>query len=126
ELCIEHAEAALQSRLISPAIRRSALYNLASSLFDQGRYDRAFPYLEELVKMERSEISLMLLGICQQKKGNLPEAVRLIKEAILASPDRADLHAYLASIYREMGKSEDAEYHLQRAKLLRLKVPQPG
>ena len=52
----------------------------------------AFPYLEELVKLERSEISLMLLAICHQKKGNLPETVRLINEAILAAPDRADLH----------------------------------
>jgi Tfp pilus assembly protein PilF len=69
---------------------------------------------------------LMLLAICHEKKGNLPEAMRLIKEAILASPDRADLHLYLASIYRRMAKSEDAEHHLQRAKLLRLKVPQPG
>ncbi len=124
--CVEHAESALQSPHISPATRKSILYNLASSHFDQGRYDRALPYLEELVQSERSEISLMLLAICHQKKGNLAEAVRRINEAILASPDRADLHSYLASIYRETGKAEDAEQHLQRAKLLRLKVPQPG
>jgi len=67
----------------------------------------------------------MLLGICYQKHGNLPEAVRLINEAILASPDRADLHIYLASIYQEMGKSQDAESHLQFARLLQSKVPQP-
>jgi tetratricopeptide (TPR) repeat protein len=126
ELCIEHAESALQSQHVSLAIRKSALYKLATSHFDQGRYDRAFPYLEELAKSERSEISLMLLGICHQKKGNLPEALRLIKEAILAAPDRADLHIYLASIYRARGESKEAERHLQRAKLLRLKVPQPG
>src|SRR4029434_10451261 len=69
-LCIEHAEAALQSPQILPATRSAVLYHLASSHFDQGRYGRAFPYLEELVKLERSEISLMLLGICHQKKGN--------------------------------------------------------
>ena len=66
------------------------------------------------------------MRICQQKKGNLPEAVRLINEAIRASPDRADLHVYLASIYREIGNPEDAAHHLRRAKLLRDKVPQPG
>jgi tetratricopeptide (TPR) repeat protein len=75
--------------------------------------------------MERKEITLMLLGICHQKEGNLPETVRLINEAIAASPDRADLHTYLASIYKEMGKPDDAERHLDRAKLLSLKVPQP-
>ena len=53
------------------------------------------------------------------------QAVRLINEAILASPDRADLHVYLASIYQKMGKSNDAGRHLQQAQLLRLKVPQP-
>lgn len=126
ELCIEHAEAALQSPQIAPATRKSVLYHLASSHFDLGRYDVALPYLEDLVKCERSEISLMLLGICYQKKGDLPEAVRLINKAILVSPDRADLHVYLASVYRKMGKSKDADEHMQRAELLRLKVPQPG
>jgi hypothetical protein len=126
ELCIEHAELALQSPHISPATRKSALDNLATSHFDQRRYEQAFPYLQELVKSERSEISLMLLGICHLKKGNLSEAVRLVNEAISVAPDRADLHIYLASIYREMGRSKDAERHLRRAKLLRLKVPQPG
>lgn len=125
ELCIAHAESALKSKQISPAIRRDALYNLASSHFDQGRYEQALPYLTELVKMERDEISLMLLGICHQKKGNLPEAVRLINEAILAAPDRADLHSFLASIYRQIGKPKDAERHLKRARLLSRKVPQP-
>jgi hypothetical protein len=126
ELCIEHAEAVLQSGHVSRETRKAALYNLASSHFDQGRYDQAFPHLEELARCERNEISLMLLGICHQKKGNLPEAVRLVKEAILVSPERADLHIYLASVYREMGKAKEAEHHLQRGKLLRLKVPQPG
>jgi tetratricopeptide (TPR) repeat protein len=102
------------------------LFNLASSHFDQGRYAQAFPYLEELVAIERSEISLMLLGICHQNEGHLPEAVRRISEAILDAPDRADLHVYLASVYQKMGKSDEAERHLQIARLLRLKVPQPG
>lgn len=124
-LCIEYAESALSSRPISPATRSSALYNLASSHFDQGRHRQAMPYLEELVRIERKEITLMLLGICHQKEGNLPEAVRLINEAIAASPDRADLHTYLASVYKEMGRPSDAESHLQQAKLLTLKVPQP-
>ena len=53
------------------------------------------------MKLERNEISLMLLGICHQKKGDLDEAVRLIHEAIRTSPDRADLHEYLAKIYAE-------------------------
>jgi len=61
-LCIEYAESALKSPHLSPATRSTALYNLASSHFDQRRYSQAFPYLEELVKMERSEISLMLLA----------------------------------------------------------------
>jgi tetratricopeptide (TPR) repeat protein len=126
EHCIEHARLALESPPISPSVRKSVVYNLASSYFDQGRYDLAFPYLEELAQCERSEITLMLLAICHQKKGDRSEAVRLIHEAIRAAPDRADLHSYLATIYREMGKEKDAEEHLQRAKLLRLKVPQPG
>src|SRR5262249_46580278 len=68
DLCIEHAEAALRSPDISPTARKAALYDLGSSHFDLGRYDLAFPYLEELAKSERNEITLMLLAICHQKK----------------------------------------------------------
>jgi Flp pilus assembly protein TadD len=125
DLCIEHAEAVLRSDLASRDARKAALYDLGSSHFDQRQYGRAFPYLQELAESERNEISWMLLAICHQKKGNLPEAERLIHKAILVSPDRADLHDYLASIYREMGQAKDADRHLQRAMLLRLKVPQP-
>jgi hypothetical protein len=124
--CIEHAEVALRSPQISQGIRQSTLYHLASSHFDLGRYDEAFPYLEELVRIERSEITMMLLAICYQKRGNLPEAVRLTNEAILAAPDRADLHTHLASLYRKMGKAKEAERHEQRAALLERKVPQFG
>jgi hypothetical protein len=126
DLCIAHAELAFQSGPASPAIRKAVLHNLATSYFDQRRYEQAFPYLEELAKCGRDEIPLMLLAICHQKKGNPREAVRLVNEAILAAPDRADLHEYLASVYRQMGKTTEAEHHLRRAKLLRLKVPQPG
>ena len=125
ELCIAHAEAALHSKHIGTSIQLSALYSLASTHFDQGRYEQAVPYLEELVSKERSEISLMLLAICQEKKGDLAEAVRLIHEAILASPDRADLHIHLATVYQRMGRTDDAEKHLQAAKLLAQRVPQP-
>jgi len=124
-LCIADAEAALASPNIAPTTRRSALYNLASSHFDQRHYSQAFPYLKELAKIERNEISLMLLAICHQQEGNLTETVRLVNLAILDAPDRADLHKYLASIYQKMGKSNDAESHLQMARLLKLRVPQP-
>lgn len=124
-LCIQFAQSALGLPQISPQTRQSALYHLASSHFDQQRYAQALPYLQELVQLERSEITLMLLGICHQKLGDLPEAVRLVNEAILASPDRADLHTYLASVYRDLGKPDEAERHVQRANLLQSKVPQP-
>lgn len=125
DLCNAFAESALKSKDISSLTRKSVLYYLGSSYFDQRRFAEALPYLTELVKMERSEISLMLLGICYQNQGNLPEAVRLINAAILAAPERADLHFYLASIYQKMGKSDDAESQLKMARLLNLKVPQP-
>ena len=124
ERCIEDAESALRLQPISAAARRSALYNLASSHVDQGRYRQALPYLEELMQIERSEITMMLLALCRQQEGNLAEAVRLANSAILDSPDRADLHIHLASIYQKLGKPGDAENHLQMARLLRLRVPQ--
>ena len=125
ERCIEHGEAALALESIAPATRKSVLDQLASSHFDLRQYDRALPYLQELVKIERSEMSLMPLAICEEKRGNTAEAVRLINAAIRVAPDRADLHERLASIYRKLGRSEEAEQHVQRAKLLRQKVPQP-
>lgn len=125
DLCIADAKSALESKQISPTTRHIALHNLASSYFDQRRYGEAFPYLEELVRIERSESSLLLLGMCHESAGNLPEAARLINAAILDSPARADLHIYLASIYRQMGLLDDAESHLELARLLKRTVPQP-
>ncbi len=125
DACIALARKVLQSQPLSPENRHSALSDLASTYFDQRQIDVAFPYLEELVTIERSEISLMLLGICHQQRGDLAEAARLINQAILDSPDRADLHVYLARVYERVGNSRDAWIHTQRARLLRLKVPQP-
>lgn len=125
DLCIAFAQSALHSEPLSPPVRTSAMYNLASSYFDRGQYAQAFPYLKELVTMERREITLMLLAICYEREGNLQEAARLINAAISDSPGRADLHIYLASVDRKMGQSKDAESHLHMAKLLKLKVPQP-
>jgi hypothetical protein len=124
-LCIEYSEAALRSQPLSRDARKVVLYNLGTSHFDRGEFDQALPHLEELAMSERSEISLMLLAICHQKKGHLPESVRLIEKAISLSPDRADLHDYLASIYRTMGKAREAGQHVQQAALLRQQVPQP-
>lgn len=125
ELCIAYAKSALKLPTITTTLRNEVLYRLASSNFDQGRFDRAMPYLGQLVQIERSEIPLMLLGICYQKKGNLPEAVRLINAAISANPDRADLHTFLASVYRQMGKQAEADKHQLRAELLARRIPQP-
>ncbi len=123
-LCIAHSQSALESKHLRPELRRTALYNLASTRFDLGQYDQAMPSLQTLVTLEPNEIPLMLLGICYQKQGNLPEAVRLFSQAILAEPTRADLHTYLASVYRQMGKHDEAEKHLKRARLLSENVPQ--
>lgn len=124
QLCISHAEAALQDKEISPQTRSNVLFTLASTHFDLGHYETAKPLLEELVKMGRDEIALMLLGICYQKEGNLAETERLIKEAIRANPARADLHISLASLYRQMGDKTRSEQHLKQAELLSETIPQ--
>lgn len=122
--CIANALSALKSPQISPETRHHALFHLASSYFDRGQYDRALPYLRELVTIEREAISLMLLGICYEKRGDLREAAHRMNEAILADPARADLHDHLALVYRKMGRPDEAKKHLQRAKLLKRTVPQ--
>lgn len=123
--CIAHAEAALRSKHIAPTDRRDALFFLASSHFDAGRFDQALPRLQELTRIERSAVPLMLLAICHQKNGQLKEAASWIRKAITITPYRADLHVYLASVYRQMGKTKEAEFHQQRARLLSRTVPQP-
>lgn len=125
ELCIANAKSALKSKQISPSTRQSTLYKLATSYIDRQQYAKALPHLEELVKIERGEMSLMLLGICHEQQGNLPEAERYVKEAIRAAPARADLHEYLAKLYRKRGKPADAERELKRARLLSRILPQP-
>ena len=123
--CIAHATTALRSPSIRPSIRRMALNNLATSYFDQRNYQKALPYLEELVKVDRDEIALMLLGICYQNQGRSEEALSLFERAVQAAPQSADLRRYLGSVYQRMGRTDDATRQLKLAELLSRKVPQP-
>jgi hypothetical protein len=123
--CIAHAEAALRSSHIPPVNRASALHHLATSHFDQRNFEKALSYLEELVKVDRDEIALMLLGICYQNLGKNEEALSLFERAVQAAPQSADLRGYLGSVYQRMGRDEDAAQQTKLAELLSRKVPQP-
>lgn len=123
--CISFAESALKLKTISPATRQAVLFNLATSYFDQRQFAEALPHLQELVSIQRDSISLMLLAICHQNNGDLLKAEQLILQAIRDSPERADLHTYLATIYQKLQKPEEAHKHLKWARLLEANVPQP-
>ena len=123
--CIAHATTALRSKYIPPSIHPTILHNLATSYFDQRNHQKALPYLEELVKVDRNEIALMLLGICYQNLGRDEEALPLFERAVQVAPQSADLRGYLGSVYQRMGRTEDAAKQLKLADLLSRRVPQP-
>ncbi len=123
--CVAHAETARRCAAVPPAIQQSIFHNLATSYFDHRDYENAAPYLEQLVQLDRNEIALMLLGICYQNLGRNAEAVPMFERAVRAAPQRADLHDYLATVYQQMGQTEDAARERRLATLLARKVPQP-
>eukprot|EP00913_Durusdinium_trenchii_P013401 g12582.t1 len=119
ERCIMYARRALSSKSIPPKNRRYALYQLASSHLQAGRLDDAFPSIQELLRIERSEDSFMLAADYYRKRENYPETVRMVKRAIAITPHRPHMHDYLGVIYRRMKKLDLAAQHHARAELLR-------
>lgn len=85
-----------------------AQQNLAFVHAREGDYEKAFPYLLEVIKLGSQEGSVMgLLGYCYQQKENFTSALQAFKNAQLTEPDNLEWKIGEAYCYDSLG--EDAK-----------------
>mgnify|MGYP001947240561 CR=1 FL=1 len=86
-----------------------AQQNLAFVHAREGDYDKAFPYLLEVIKLGSQEGSVMgLLGYCYQQKGNFISALQAFKNAQLTEPENIEWKIGEAYCYDSLGENVKA------------------
>ena len=86
-----------------------AQQNLAFVHAREGDYDKAFPYLLEVIKLGSQEGSVMgLLGYCYQQKGNFISALQAFKNAQLTEPENIEWKIGEAYCYDSLGENAKA------------------
>jgi hypothetical protein len=98
-----------------PALDRcDVLYILADAYSRQGKYDDAIAVLHDLNRLRRHAPYWLLLGRCQEARGNRDEAMKAYEEAVAINPTLGQVRQQLASCYRAKGDQARADYHERR------------
>jgi tetratricopeptide (TPR) repeat protein len=97
---------------------------LAEVYFQNKEYSKATEYLQRVleVKPEHFEATF-LMGLVQQRKGNLHEAQSRLENAIGLKRNSSAAHASLGSLFAEIGNSKKALQHLVTALKLKPSAP---
>ncbi len=86
-----------------------AQQNLAFVHAREGKYDEAFPYLLETIRLGSQEGSVMgLLGFCYQQKENFTSALQAFKSAQLTEPENLEWKVGEAYCYDSLGENTNA------------------
>ncbi|MFT5906206.1 MAG: tetratricopeptide (TPR) repeat protein [Cryomorphaceae bacterium] len=86
-----------------------AQQNLAFVHAREGDYDKAFPYLLEVIKLGSQDGSVMgLLGYCYQQKENFTSALQAFKNAQLTEPENIEWKIGEAYCYDSLGENAKA------------------
>lgn len=86
-----------------------AQQNLAFVYAREGDYDKAFPYLLEVIKLGSQDGSVMgLLGYCYQQKENFTSALQAFKNAQLTEPGNLEWKIGEAYCYDSLGENAKA------------------
>lgn len=97
----------------------------AVGLYLSGDFQSAQRILEKIIKREKkNHNALRLLGLVKNKKGMKESAIRLIKKAIVISPDVPAYYNNLGEVYRSKGEYESAIYNYSKAISLNSKYAQ--
>ncbi len=115
ESAIEHLNRAVK---IAPQFT-DAWNNLGTIAYQSGRYGEAEHYFREALKQESDAYSpLVNLGGALLSQGKIEESLEINLQAVRARPDDALGQAQLGQSYYYLGRFDEAEKHLKRAKEL--------
>lgn len=92
------------------------IYEKASISMKYNLVDEAIKYLQQALSLDPEHFpSCYLLGVAYFQKGNLVEARSALEKCIVLKPENPDAHTYLASVYENLGLSEEAEEEYKTA-----------
>ncbi len=74
--------------------------------------------LGQLIALRRLSEDWLLLGVCRQRGGDLPGALRNLQQAAKIAPFRPEIREDLAQIYQWLGDAAAAERERSIAKRL--------
>ncbi len=92
-------------------------YAMAEKLVEKGDYDRALPYLRQLLEEnpKGAQVLHLLLGIVLREKGMYGAAELEFKAVIAVDPQNARAHAAWGILLDKQNKHQQAERHHRRA-----------
>ena len=103
-----------------PGHLKASIY-LADSWVEQSEFAKALPELEQLVASNESESIVHLdLGIIDGHSGRTDDAIRELRMAEQFDPEDLKFHVQVAKLYESVGKRQEANSELERARRLPL------
>jgi tetratricopeptide (TPR) repeat protein len=104
----------------------AALVWLGRAYQDRGQSEQAEPLFER-AQAQAPQTAAVLIGLGQiaLEKKDYARAVTLFEEALAAAPGVASVHSQLATAYRGLGNTAQAEAHLRLWRNTEVPVPDP-
>jgi predicted CXXCH cytochrome family protein len=94
---------------LSPKSRVNALFYIGELGVRSNRFGPAEQALGQLIALRRLSEDWLLLGVCRQRGGDLPGALRDLQQATRIAPFRPEIREDLAQIYQWLGDAAAAE-----------------
>jgi tetratricopeptide (TPR) repeat protein len=91
---------------------------LADAWVQQHEFAKALPELERLASDESEQLVHRDLGIIYANSGRSVDAIRELTMAAFTDPDDKEPHFQMAQLYRSVGRREEANAELDRARKL--------
>lgn len=95
--------------------RCNAMFVLADSHFQQGRWSDAVSMLEQLIAARRLHIDWLMLADCQRNLGQPDAETHALVTATRINTRLGNVHDHLAKRFAKAGNLEQAEWHKKRA-----------
>ena len=109
------AESALSLEGLHGQDRCNALFLLADSHFQEGRWLEAVATLQQLTRLRRHHVDWLLLAECEKQLGHLDAMQEALLSATRINPRLWKIHQALAESFAKAGDQQQADWHKRRA-----------
>jgi tetratricopeptide (TPR) repeat protein len=93
---------------------------------DQGQVDQAEPLFERARAVQPRSVAVLAgLGTVALERRDFSRAVSVLEEALTIDPRAASIHSTLATAYRGLGNTQQAETHVRQWRNTQILVPDP-